>query len=148
MAVNSNEFRAIRRFVEPPQNMHADSLGLFKLVNQNLMFFLSVYRTHIEGYLMYLFLQVNSGLKQRSFMGFCSVFHISHPSWTNKDTASWIFCTMQCVLCGAETLLFFLFNSFYSISSYFRIGKFDCVIRIRLEFPSSHLGTLLLHCFT
>jgi len=34
MAVNSNEFRAIRGFVEPPQNMHADSLGLFKLVNQ------------------------------------------------------------------------------------------------------------------
>jgi hypothetical protein len=34
MAVNTNEFRELRGFVEPPQNMHADSLGLFKLVLQ------------------------------------------------------------------------------------------------------------------
>jgi hypothetical protein len=33
MAVNSDEFRAMRGFVEPPINMHADSLGLIKLVH-------------------------------------------------------------------------------------------------------------------
>jgi hypothetical protein len=33
MAVNSDEFRAMRGFVEPPMNMHADSLGLVKLVH-------------------------------------------------------------------------------------------------------------------
>ena len=33
MAVNSDEFLAMRGFVETPLNMHADSLGLIKLVH-------------------------------------------------------------------------------------------------------------------
>ncbi len=33
MAVNSNEFHSIRGFVELPQNVHADTVGLFKLVH-------------------------------------------------------------------------------------------------------------------
>jgi hypothetical protein len=83
IAVNSFEFREMRGFVEMPQNVHADTLGLYKLVA-----IVCIYVWHlcfgVCDACVCNVLQVAQGLKQRSFMGHCSVFHIRHPSWTNK----------------------------------------------------------------
>ena len=88
MAVNSNEFHGLRGFVEMPQNQHTDSLGLFKLVPHLYSVLASpiqMYESKCDSQM-----QMRSGLKQRSFMGFCSVFHIKHPVWTNKLVVSHI----------------------------------------------------------